>query len=115
LDLPCTSIADWIGFVEAIQFANELVFCPFSISKPVSSGTLVMTNPITAICHEVGKCIVNTAPNEVGGILKIRGQAEVTMVGFVFQTSGTMSSKSAIHITFATLSKQTFCQCHFNG
>jgi hypothetical protein len=116
-NFPCIPIKSWANFVTAVSNSNsDVVLCQFNIDKPPGANPLAIEKPVTIVCLEAGKCIINAASNREKGILKMKGLAKVSIYGLVFQSSGLIfNTSSAIHVEFATAMKQMFCSCIFKG
>ena len=115
--VSCTKIERWSDLAIATKSgSSRMAFCPFDIEKPATANSFLVFKPLTMICREDSKCIINVSPFERNGVIKINEPGNLTMRGFVFQSKGSFFNMiSVIHVKFATSRKQLFCQCTFSG
>jgi hypothetical protein len=117
-NFPCVPIKSWDNFVTTVTKSDSqgVVLCQFNIHKPPSAKPLIIAKPVTVVCLEAGKCIINAASNHERGILKLKNLAKVSIYGLVFKSSGlNFNGSSAVHVKFLTPMKQMFCSCIFQG
>ena len=116
---PCVSVRNWydLDFVVKTTRGSEYKpLCPFDIKMPDHSEPLILSRQVVLVCVEVGKCIIRSSANEDKPILRLKESARVTLHGFAFFSSGvSFDRSSAIHITFSSTLRQTFCSCMFDG
>lgn len=116
---PCVSIRNWYDLDFVVKTTRGIEYkqlCPFDIQMPDHSEPLVLTRQVILVCAKVGKCIIRASENEDKPILRLKDFAKVTLHGFAFFSSGiSFDRSSAVHITFTSILRQTFCYCMFDG
>lgn len=121
----CLSVGTWEDFQRIVSSnqSENLIFCPFSISKETEEPLLIEKR-VSILCQHVGQCIVALSAfsgGRGGRFIRINGsEAQVTVSGFIFFRGGdhsTGSLGSTIHVGYKAGDGKTqlICNSEFKG
>jgi hypothetical protein len=106
----CTEVTSWSQFLSLLPSANELLLCPFDITKEVDDSTAVIDHGISIRCmrrNENDACIFRGP----GTHLRISTADETMFQGLSFRDSDDYAVHVVSDAEGAHHATHTFCHC----